>query len=44
MLELRPITVVKVINYGVPNKFEAFKVDFMQHSMNFELGSSQNDL
>ena len=44
MLEMRPITVVQAINYGVPNKFEALKVVFMQHSLNFEFGSSQDDL
>ena len=34
MLKMRPLTAVQAINYGVPNKFEAFKVDFMHHNLN----------
>ena len=30
MLELRPLTAVQEINYGVPNKFEACEVEIMQ--------------
>ena len=44
MLKMRPLTDVKVINYGVPNKFEAFKVEVMQHKFEFEFCSSQNAL
>ena len=41
MLEMKPLIAMQAINYGVPNKFEACKVEFMQHGLNFEIGSSQ---
>ena len=40
MLEMRPLTAMQAINYGVPNKFEACKVEVMQHNFEFEFCSS----
>ena len=44
MLEMKPLTDVQAINYGVPNNFEACKVEVMQHNFEFEFCSSQNSL
>ena len=32
---MRPLTAVQAINYGLPNKFEACKVEVMQHNFEF---------